>query len=91
MRIIIIGAGDTGQSLAAKLVELRHDIVLIDKDPEKLHEASAHLDILTVEGNGANPAVPRRAELERADLWLQSLMMTRSTSGRRFAHKPVFQ
>ncbi len=68
MRIIIIGAGDTGQSLAAKLVELRHDIVLIDKDPEKLREAGAHLDILTVEGNGANPAVLRRAELERADL-----------------------
>lgn len=68
MRIIVIGAGETGQSLVAKLVELKHDIVLIDTDSDKLAEVNAQLDVLTVEGNGASPAVLRRAELDRADL-----------------------
>ena len=68
MRIIIIGAGESGRHLAAKLCELKHDVVVIDSDAEALKEIKNELDIMAIEGQGASPRVLKEAEVEKSDL-----------------------
>lgn len=68
MRVIIIGAGESGRHLAAKLCELKHDVVVVDSDAEALKEIKDELDIMSVEGQGSSPLVLKQAEIEKADL-----------------------
>jgi len=68
MRAIIIGAGNAGSTLALKLRQEQHDVVLVDQDTEALRGVESQLDVLTVEGHGCNPRVLDQAELSKADL-----------------------
>ncbi len=68
MRIVIIGAGQTGAHLAEKFCENEHDVVVIDSDADRLAELDSHLDLMTVPGDGANPATLEEADVERADM-----------------------
>ncbi len=68
MRIVIVGGGQTGGHLAEKFCEDEHDVVVIDSDAEPLAELDAHLDLMTVHGDGANPSVLEEADIERADM-----------------------
>lgn len=56
MKIVILGAGITGSSVAGALASEENDIVVIDKKPQLLTALKARLDIATVEGNAAIPA-----------------------------------
>lgn len=69
MRVLIIGAGNAGRRLAARLCEERHDVVLVDQDARRLEETASQLDILTVRGNGASPAVLAEAQVGKAVLF----------------------
>jgi trk system potassium uptake protein TrkA len=69
MRILIVGAGAVGFQLAEHLSEEgRHDIVLVDQDPQRLEYAQEQLDIMTVAGNGASLAVLEQAGIAKTDL-----------------------
>ena len=68
MRIVIIGGGQTGAHLAEKFCEDEHDVVVIDSDANQLSDLDAHLDLMSVHGDGANPAVLEEADVERADM-----------------------
>ena len=68
MRTMIIGAGSAGKHLATTLCNEKHDVVLVDKNPNGLAEAEAQLDILTVEGDGANPRVLDDAGISKCNL-----------------------
>lgn len=68
MRILIIGGGQTGGNLAEKFCADSHDVVVIDPSAEALAELNAHLDLMTIQGDGANPGVLEEADLERADM-----------------------
>ena len=68
MRIVIIGAGNAGKNLAERLSNEQHDIVIVDRDPDKLASVQSQVDIQTVEGEGTDPFVLEEAGIRKADL-----------------------
>ena len=68
MKIIIVGAGQVGGTLAEHLASERNDITLIDKDSNRLRELQDRLDIGTVAGHGSHPGVLARAGAEDAEM-----------------------
>lgn len=68
MKIIIIGDGKVGHKLAKQLSEEEHDLVLIDNKAAKLKNSTDELDIIGMEGDGANHEVLLDAGVEEADL-----------------------
>jgi len=68
MRILIIGAGNAGKNLATRLSSERHDIVIIDRDADKLAAVQSQVDIQTVQGEGTNPNILEQAGISKADL-----------------------
>ena len=68
MKIIIIGNGKVGFTLARQLSGEEHDLILIDKDADALRTADAALDILCIEGSGASIQILHEAGVKDADL-----------------------
>ena len=53
MKIVIVGDGKVGYTLAKTLSQEGHDIVVIDNNKRILQESQDALDVAVVEGNGA--------------------------------------
>lgn len=70
MKIIILGAGQVGTSVAASLVNEANDITVVDQNPDLLRELQDRFDLRTVLGHGAHPDVLLRAGAEDADMIL---------------------
>jgi trk system potassium uptake protein TrkA len=68
MKILILGAGQVGGTLAENLAKEAFDITLVDQDPVRLAELADRLDIQTVEGWASHPDVLRRAGADDADM-----------------------
>lgn len=68
MRIIILGAGRVGESVAESLVSERNDITLIDPDPQRLRALEERLDLRGVPGDGTQPSVLLQAGAKDADM-----------------------
>ena len=68
MKIIILGAGQVGGSLAASLASEANDITVIDTDAARLRALGDRLDIRTVQGRGSLPTVLRQAGADDADM-----------------------
>ena len=68
MKIIIIGNGKVGFTLARQLSGEEHDLILIDKDADALRSADSVLDILCIEGSGASIQILHEAGVKDADL-----------------------
>ena len=68
MKIIILGAGQVGASVAENLVSEANDITLVDTSTEYLDTLRERLELRTVCGNGASPSVLRDAGADDADL-----------------------
>ena len=70
MKILILGAGQVGASVAATLAREDDDITLVDTDANSLHKLQDHYDIRTVQGLASHPDVLERAGAADADLVL---------------------
>lgn len=68
MKIIIVGCGKVGTTLAEQLCREQHDITLIDNDAEALASLSDSIDAMSVVGNGAVYQVQMEAGIQDADL-----------------------
>ena len=68
MKIIIIGAGQVGGTLAENLASEENDITVIDQDSARLRELQDRLDIRTVYGQGSHPNILAQAGAEDADM-----------------------
>ena len=70
MRIVILGAGQVGSTVAENLVSEANDITVVDIEPLRLQKLQDRLDLRTVTGNAAHPAVLEQAGARDADLLL---------------------
>ncbi len=68
MRIVILGAGQVGGTLASNLAHEDNDITLVDLNEARLRDLQHRLDIQTVQGSGAYPNVLINAGIEQADM-----------------------
>jgi len=69
MKIIILGAGQVGSSLAENLTsEETNDITIIDKDEKTLLALQDRLDLRTITGHASHPDILRAAGADDADM-----------------------
>lgn len=68
MKIIILGAGQVGATLAENLANEANDVTVVDDDPGLLQALQDRLDIRTVTGSAAFPVTLREAGAEDADM-----------------------
>jgi trk system potassium uptake protein TrkA len=68
MYVVVIGLGEVGRHTVRVLEQDRHDIVVVDVDPEALRWAEENHDVGTLEGYGASPANLRAVRVGSADL-----------------------
>ena len=68
MKIIILGAGQVGGTLAEHLASEANDITVVDTDGERLRDLGDRLDIRTVQGRASLPNVLRQAGADDADM-----------------------
>ncbi len=68
MKIIILGAGQVGTTVAQNLSSEANDITVVDRDTRLLREMQDRLDIRTVSGHAAHPDVLKRAGADDADM-----------------------
>ncbi|WP_371375525.1 Trk system potassium transporter TrkA [Thalassotalea aquiviva] len=68
MKIIILGAGQVGGTLAENLVGEQNEITLVDVDSAKLRELQDKMDLQVVTGQGSHPDVLAKAGAEDADM-----------------------
>lgn len=68
MKIIIIGDGKIGYSLAENLSKEDNDIIIIDKNSNALVKANENLDVMCIRGNGVSTKILLEAGVKEADL-----------------------
>lgn len=71
MKILILGSGQVGSTVAQELAALPgNDVTIIDINEAALSNVGSRLDVQTLLGNGASPVVLERAGAADADLLL---------------------
>lgn len=66
MKIIIVGCGKIGTTLAEQLSSEHHDLVVIDTNPQKIQQLSESIDVMGIVDNGASINVLSDAGIEDA-------------------------
>ena len=83
MKILILGAGQVGSSLAKYLEsDKENDITIIDKDEANLSSLQRHLDIKTISGHAYYPNILEEAGIKNMDM---VIAVTRSDEGNMLA------
>ena len=70
MKIIILGAGQVGSSVAANLVNEDNDITLVDINPSALQSISERFDLRTITGVASHPSILEKAGARDAEMIL---------------------
>ena len=68
MKIIILGAGQVGGTLAEHMANEQNDITVVDTDGDKLRALQDKIDIGTVAGEASHPSTLFKAGAEDADM-----------------------
>ncbi|WP_163370626.1 Trk system potassium transporter TrkA [Endozoicomonas acroporae] len=68
MKIIILGAGQVGGTLAENLASEENDITVVDTDATRLRELQDKIDIRTIQGKASFPGVLKQAGADEADM-----------------------
>ena len=72
MKIIIVGCGKVGVTIAGELNEEGHEITVIDQDEEAIKNVTGSFDVIGIKGNGAIYNVQVEAGIAVADLLIAS-------------------
>ncbi len=68
MKIIILGAGQAGATLAENLTGENNDITVVDMNAARLRRLQDQFDLRVVQGHGSHPRILREAGAEDADM-----------------------
>ena len=68
MRIVVIGAGKLGYSVAQLLAQEQYDVVVVEQDEERREVVKNSLDVLTIGANGASPLTMMDPFVQGADM-----------------------
>ena len=68
MRVVVVGGGRSGATLAARLLAQGHSVTLVDRDETVTRRAFETYGLATLVGDGTDPGVLRDAEVDRADV-----------------------
>jgi trk system potassium uptake protein TrkA len=68
MKIIIVGAGEVGFNIAQRLSEENHDVVVIDKDQNKINHLQTVIDVQAIVGSGTSPSILQEAGIKESDI-----------------------
>lgn len=68
MRIIVVGDGKVGHTLAESLAREGHDVTIVDRSDTVLKKSIDTLDVMCIKGNGANIRTLMEADVGRADV-----------------------
>ena len=68
MKIIILGAGQVGSTLAASLASEANDITIVDTNKDFLRDLQDHLDVRVIVGQASYPEILTQAGAEDADM-----------------------
>lgn len=70
MRIVVLGAGTVGQSVAAMLCRGRHGVTVIDTDADQVRHVNETLDVRAIAGSASQSSVLFQAGVSSVDLCL---------------------
>ena len=71
MRVIVIGAGEVGSSIAASLSD-GNDVVVVDVDGDRVESLTYAHDVLAIEGDGTDLETLEQADVAEADMLIAS-------------------
>ena len=69
-KYVVMGAGEVGFHLARTLSNQGHLVTVIETNAAKQERIEEELDVFTVAGNGAHPAVLKTAQADSCDLFM---------------------
>ncbi len=70
MRVVVLGAGTVGSSIAELLCNHRHEVTVVDRDPDCVRRIREELDVRALSGSASQSSVLFQAEVGTADLCL---------------------
>lgn len=70
MRIVMLGAGTVGTSVAEMLCQHRHSVTVVDRDPAVVRRVNDELDVRALTGEAAQSSILFQAGVMGADLCL---------------------
>ena len=73
MYIIIGGGGFIGKGITKELVELRHDVVVIDKDSEACEDIYAKYGAVTIQGNASDLETLESAGIDKCEIAIAAM------------------
>ncbi len=70
MKVVILGCGRVGSTIATTMSREGHDVTIIDQNPDSFRRLAASFSGKTVVGNGIDEDTLRRAEVGGADAFI---------------------
>ncbi len=68
LKVVVIGAGEVGFHIAQILSQEGSDVIIVDKNEERLRFIAENLDVQTILGSGSSPEILRAARTGQADM-----------------------
>lgn len=67
VRVIVIGAGEVGSSIAENLAD-SHEVIVVEVDPDVVEELTYSMDVLPIQGDGTDLEILQQAGIEDAEM-----------------------
>jgi len=70
VKVVILGCGRVGSTIATTMAREGHDVTIVDQNPDSFRRLSADYTGKTVVGNGLDPDTLSKADIEHADAFV---------------------